>query len=437
MWKFIKYLFYSFLYYFRNKETRHFIQRIAHITGFMPQNVALYRLACLHVSQKQKSDVGKDHKSNERLEYLGDAVLNLVVAHYLFRKYPLEKEGFLTEIRSRLVNRNSLNNLALKIGLDSLVVFQQGLKNIPAQFQSINGNALEALVGAVYLDKGADICEQFILKNLLKNHINIKEIIDTPQNFKSLLVQWGQQQDKDVRFETKQLQNSAVGIMFVTDLYVNDKIMMSAQDRSKKKSEQLVAQKAYLKFIKGKNWENKPKDHKKSKEENTTNHQNTTTKTDNPQTNKPQNQKPKENTKQENIKQENKKEQIQPTQKPKENKQQENKQQEPKNQEIKNQEIKPNNKLPKRQNVVPKQPPPNNIVNDVKVFVKIQEEQNFDFPSFENESFENELPQNLEEIPLPQEKPKKKKRPFKKRKFTILKDQNTTTTTNNTNAESI
>ncbi len=255
MWQFIKHILYCFLYYWHSKQTRQFIQRITRITGSMPYNIALYKLACLHVSQKQKSELTKDHKSNERLEFLGDAVLNTVIGHYLFKKFPLENEGFLTEIRARLVNRNALNNLATKIGLTDLIVFQQNPKNTLNQFQSISGNTLEALVGAVYLDKGAVKCEQFILQNLLKPHINIKETIDTPQNYKSILMQWGQQQNKNIRFETNALPNTGKMIGFVTNLYINDKIIMSAQDRSKKKSEQLVAQKAYNKLIKGKIWE--------------------------------------------------------------------------------------------------------------------------------------------------------------------------------------
>ena len=135
------------------KEDKKLITAIKTIAGFAPSNLALYKLATLHSSKSKEKEGFRE--SNERLEYLGDAILGAAVADYLFKKYPFKDEGFLTEIRSRIVNRESLNHLARKVGIGAIVQFDN--KNTQLQ-QVILGNTLEALVGAVYLDKGFIRC---------------------------------------------------------------------------------------------------------------------------------------------------------------------------------------------------------------------------------------------------------------------------------------
>ena len=135
---------------------------------------------------------------SERLEYLGDAILGAAVAEYLFKKYPFKEEGFLTEIRSRIVNRESLNQLALKIGLHEVIEFDS--KN-PQLQRFIMGNTLEALVGAFYLDKGYVKTKKFIVDKLIHPYFNLDTIISSESNFKSKLIEWCQRQGKSVRFE--------------------------------------------------------------------------------------------------------------------------------------------------------------------------------------------------------------------------------------------
>jgi len=136
------------------KEDKKIIAAIQTIAGFTPSNLAIYRLATIHSSKAK--DIAGFRESNERLEYLGDAILGAAVADYLFKKYPFKDEGFLTEIRSRIVNRESLNNLARKIGIATIVQYDH--RNTQLQ-KVILGNTLEALVGAVYLDKGYLRCQ--------------------------------------------------------------------------------------------------------------------------------------------------------------------------------------------------------------------------------------------------------------------------------------
>ena len=118
-------------------------------------------------------------ESNERLEYLGDAVLGAVVAEYLFNKFPFKDEGFLTEVRSRIVNRENLNRLAKKIGLAEIIEYTGHLRKNSQSFKSIYGDALEALIGAVYLDNNYNYCRKFILKKLIIPHIDLDQIVNT------------------------------------------------------------------------------------------------------------------------------------------------------------------------------------------------------------------------------------------------------------------
>lgn len=149
------------------RKDRAFIKAITNVTNITPDNVFLYTLAVTHTSFAKQNSNGKQ-ETNERLEFLGDSILGAVVAEFLFKKFPYKDEGFLTEIRSRIVNRESLNQIAVKIGLNTLVKVDQN--NQGTRFKSINGNALEALVGAIYLDKGYKTTKKFILEKLIKPH---------------------------------------------------------------------------------------------------------------------------------------------------------------------------------------------------------------------------------------------------------------------------
>ncbi|OON67374.1 ribonuclease III [Hymenobacter sp. CRA2] len=221
---------------------RQFRQAIASVTGRAPDNVRLYRLAFTHASLVRQQGQTR-HLSNERLEFLGDAVLGAVVAEYLFLKYPYEPEGFLTEIRSRIVNRESMNQLALKLGLDALVQLDPG-QSRSARSRSVNGNALEALVGAVYLDHGYEAARQFVLKRLIRPYVDVKALTSTTANFKSKLIEWAQRQGKAVRYELNGEQRQGGVMEFSATVLIDEEAVATGMGLSKKQAEQQAAERA-------------------------------------------------------------------------------------------------------------------------------------------------------------------------------------------------
>ena len=142
-------------------QDRAFLQKMKRLTGMYPNNVALYKLAFKNKSAQRKDNL-ENSSNNERLEFLGDAILGSVIAHYLFQRFPFKDEGFLTEMRSKIVNRAHLNKLAVKLGLDELISEAEG-----GMSKSVYGDAFEALIGAVYLDKGYKATQNFIIHRIL------------------------------------------------------------------------------------------------------------------------------------------------------------------------------------------------------------------------------------------------------------------------------
>jgi ribonuclease-3 len=206
--------------------------------GFYPKNISLYLLAFSHRSQAKESTNGIRH-TNERLEYLGDAVLGTIVAEMLFKKFPFKEEGFLTEMRSKIVSRDNLKQLAFKLGIDQFIK-----KNgTPDGYRSMHGDALEALIGAVFIDRGYVKARQFILERLISHHIDIDSLAATDINFKSRLLNWGQRSKNTVIFETYESENTNDKLIRVR-LLVNDKEIATGMDYVKKKAEQIAAQKA-------------------------------------------------------------------------------------------------------------------------------------------------------------------------------------------------
>lgn len=217
------------------------VRAITGIIGSTPDNIRLYKLAFTHTSFVRQTDAGK-HETNERLEYLGDAILGSVVAEYLFKKFPYEDEGFLTEMRSRIVNRESLNHIALKIGLNLLV--RVDTSNPSMRHKSVNGNALEALVGAVYLDKGYDTTRRFILNKLVKPYVDMHHLVNTISNFKSKLIEWAQSQNLDIRFEIVRRKQQGNTTEFTSEVYIDNKPVAIGEGLSKKKADQAAAEKS-------------------------------------------------------------------------------------------------------------------------------------------------------------------------------------------------
>jgi ribonuclease-3 len=213
---------------------------IRRVTGLEPQNVRLYRRALTHTSILKTGDAR--HETNERLEFLGDAILGAVVAEFLYRKFPYKQEGFLTEIRSRIVNREMLNTIAIRIGLNTLVKTDQTRQSF--QHKSINGNALEALVGAIYLDKGYQTTRKFILEKLIKPHIDVHTLVTTTINFKSKLIEYAQGRNLPIRFEIVATKPQGNATEFTSEVFLNDEAVAMGQGLSKKRAEQAAAEKA-------------------------------------------------------------------------------------------------------------------------------------------------------------------------------------------------
>ena len=215
---------------------------MTHLIGTTPNNLNLYRLAFLHASAS-KDSVAKSYKeSNERLEFLGDSVLGMITAAYLFKKFPFKDEGFLTEIRSRMVSRESLNVLGRKLGLDEVIEYENQKKTILSR-SSMYGDALEAFIGAIYLDKGFAFTQNFIISKILTQYFDLEIVVQNNPNFKSLLIEWAQKEGKKVLFSLDEegLHHNKEFTAFV--LLDGEKIS-EGKGYSKKKAEQTAAMKA-------------------------------------------------------------------------------------------------------------------------------------------------------------------------------------------------
>ena len=231
---FIKRLFYNCAFLIKKNKKPY--SSFKSITGLRPLNISLYEQAMRHSSVAKYNKQGIK-ESYERLEYLGDAILGMVVAEYLYSKYPFEEEGFLTEIRSKIVNRESLNKLAFKIGLKELVV----LGNQSRTYKSVYGDCMEALIGAVYLDYGFATCKQFIIQKLIKPHYDFDDLVSTITNYKSKLLEWSQKQNKALRFEIINEEDRR----FTAQVYVDSQAYAIGHGLSKKKAEQDAALRTY------------------------------------------------------------------------------------------------------------------------------------------------------------------------------------------------
>jgi ribonuclease-3 len=226
---------------FSSQEDKELRRKFAIITGSKPNNLKLYQRAMRHVSAASTNDLGF-RDSYERLEYLGDAILGMVVAEMLFKKFPFKEEGFLTEVRSKLVNRESLNKLSIKIGLKDLVIFTKN-KGSTISHKSVYGDSLEALIGAIYLDKGFNFCQSFIVHRLIVPHFDVDELSKTLFNYKSKIIEWGQKENISVEFRIVQDNEGTKSKQFIAQVFINDEGKEKGFGFSKKKAEQLAAQK--------------------------------------------------------------------------------------------------------------------------------------------------------------------------------------------------
>ncbi|MBR5726472.1 MAG: ribonuclease III [Muribaculaceae bacterium] len=227
------------LLFVKDKELYVFIHRI---TGYYPRDIKLYQLAMIHRSKPVKLD-NRHWANNERLEFLGDAVLDNVVADYLYKTYPGKHEGFLTSTRAKIVQRESLNRIGNSLQLDRHV---QAMTHNSTHNSYICGNALEALVGAVYLDQGFKRCRKFIINRLIKRHFDLNDLVKTEQNYKSRLIEWTQKYRVSIEFELIEAYTDAnKNPVFRTAIMLGGIFAGDGVGYSKKESHQNASRKAF------------------------------------------------------------------------------------------------------------------------------------------------------------------------------------------------
>ncbi|MCB9261239.1 MAG: ribonuclease III [Flavobacteriales bacterium] len=214
------------------------------LLGFRPRNIDLYKKAFRHLSASEKILYTDQKDSNERLEYLGDAVLDLIVAELVFRKFPFKGEGFLTEIRSKIVSRKQLSYIAQKLGLHDFLETEQIIAKNPHVMNSLAGNALEALVGAIYIDRGYKASKRFVYRKVLKPYIDLDEIQNQDINYKSMINQWAQKNKKNIEFRVIETKEEGNNRKFKIALEVDGIELCQAQNYSKKLAEKMACAKA-------------------------------------------------------------------------------------------------------------------------------------------------------------------------------------------------
>ena len=214
--------------------------------GFYPRHIQLYQLALLHKSTSIRSEKGRP-LNNERLEFLGDAILDAIVGDIVYKHFEGRREGFLTNTRSKIVQRETLNKLAVEIGLDKLVKYST---RSSSHNSYMYGNAFEAFIGAIYLDQGYERCKRFMEEKIFKNYIDLDKMSRKEVNFKSKLIEWSQKSKVEVSFELiEQFLDEDYNPMFHTEIRIEGISAGKGTGYSKKESQQNAAQ-AALKKIK-------------------------------------------------------------------------------------------------------------------------------------------------------------------------------------------
>jgi len=224
-----------------DKLRENFMEQLKNVLGFKPGNVELYLTALSHRSVKETAE-----ENNERLEYLGDAILSAVVADYLFMRYPKKGEGFLTEMRSKMVNRQMLNDIALKMGVKKITQFNKidsALKN-----SQIFGNTLEALVGAIYLDKGYKQTLRWVTKRIILPHLLLDDLELQDINIKNKLIGWANKQSRSIDFETLEEKQERGRRLFIVGVKLDGEVIAAGRGFNKKDASQMAALQAVEKL---------------------------------------------------------------------------------------------------------------------------------------------------------------------------------------------
>jgi ribonuclease-3 len=223
-------------------DKQEFSSRLKKILGFRPGNLRLYEIAFIHRSASFTLPDGK-RVNNERLEYLGDAVLDAILSDFLFEKFPDANEGFLTKIRSRIVNRDVLNQLAVSMGINNILI-----SNISSVHPTKNlyGDAFEALIGSVFLDKGFKKTKRLFLKNVLNKYLDLNVIVKTDNDYKSLVFEWVQKHKSNLIFTyNEEYDFNLKKSVFSTTLFIDKEELGEGHGSSKKEAEQEASSQAW------------------------------------------------------------------------------------------------------------------------------------------------------------------------------------------------
>jgi len=221
-----------------SKEQTELSKALYNILGVKTKNIYIYELAFRH---KSVSVYGKNgHRdSYERLEFLGDAVIGLVVADYLFKKFPFKTEGFLTNLRSKIVCGKNLSKISQKLGFENLILVQQNMNMFSA-----TGDVLESIIGAIYIDKGFKYTKKVVLERIINMHVDIEQLVETETNFKSRLIEWAQKEKIELHFHLKDTKTVQSKKQYVVAVEINGTNIAEATHQSIKETEQLAAEKA-------------------------------------------------------------------------------------------------------------------------------------------------------------------------------------------------
>ena len=211
-----------------------FKKNLRNVLGFTPGKLALYKAALTHRSVRDNAD-----ENNERLEYLGDAILSGIVADFLFKKYPYKEEGFLTEMRSKMVNRNKLNEIAIKMGLKKITFYNKFDNSL--KMSQIFGNTLEAVVGAIYLDRGFKKTKQWVFEAIVIPHLYMEDLENLEINHKNKLYGWANKNGKNLEFETLDERIEGGRRLFTIGAVVDGELLAEGKAYNKKDASQIAA----------------------------------------------------------------------------------------------------------------------------------------------------------------------------------------------------
>lgn len=228
-------------YNFYLSKDKELARRIKNVTGITPARMHLYKLAFLHKSMNNEV---QQKGNNERLEYLGDSLLSTIVADYLYQKYPSKDEGFMTKMRSKIVKRKTLNDIADRMGLDLILTdFSMGRMS-----STMLGNALEALIGAIYLESGYERTREYVVKNLIRKYLDIHKLEAKDDNFKSRLLEWCQKHNRTVDYALVEKFKYEKRDRFKIAVMIDGESMGQAEDFNKKAAEQTASHLAIQKL---------------------------------------------------------------------------------------------------------------------------------------------------------------------------------------------